>query len=352
MSDEKVYEMLWDCKYCGTKKLLGKTHRFCPNCGAPQDDEARYFPSDADKVAVEDHVYVGADLICPSCDTLNAANSEFCQQCGTPLKGAKSAQLVQDDQVIGEGEHFESTGSRNVAQERWEKKLDAAGLSPKKPTNRVGRRGLILGLGLVGLILLVVLVAIFWKRETTAYVTAHNWTREINIESYEARSESAWCDSMPGDAYSITRHQEQRGSKQIPDGQDCHTVRRDNGDGTYSESQQCTTRYRSEPIYDDRCYYTVNRWGYERSVSASGSSLGESPVWPSLKLGQTGTCLGCEREGAHEEHYIVTLRSNDQEYTCDLSQDEWASMPIESLWTFKVGVVTNRPDCGSLQPAS
>ena len=31
--DEPVYEMLWDCGYCGHKKLLGLTHRFCANCG-------------------------------------------------------------------------------------------------------------------------------------------------------------------------------------------------------------------------------------------------------------------------------------------------------------------------------
>jgi hypothetical protein len=32
----KTYEMLWDCRYCGTKKLLGKTHRQGPECGGEQ----------------------------------------------------------------------------------------------------------------------------------------------------------------------------------------------------------------------------------------------------------------------------------------------------------------------------
>ena len=30
---EPVFEMLWDCSYCSAKKLLGLTHRHCPNCG-------------------------------------------------------------------------------------------------------------------------------------------------------------------------------------------------------------------------------------------------------------------------------------------------------------------------------
>jgi len=34
---EKTYEMLWDCRYCGTKKLLGKTHRHCLECGGAKD---------------------------------------------------------------------------------------------------------------------------------------------------------------------------------------------------------------------------------------------------------------------------------------------------------------------------
>jgi hypothetical protein len=38
----KTYEMLWDCGYCATRALLGKSHRFCPSCGAPQDPIERY----------------------------------------------------------------------------------------------------------------------------------------------------------------------------------------------------------------------------------------------------------------------------------------------------------------------
>ena len=90
-SGAKVYEMQWDCKFCGTKKLLGKTHRFCPNCGAQQDPTWRYFPSDSEKVAVQDHVYVGADIICKACQSLNSGKAEFCGNCGAPLSDAARA---------------------------------------------------------------------------------------------------------------------------------------------------------------------------------------------------------------------------------------------------------------------
>lgn len=354
MSSEQVYEMLWDCKFCGTKKLLGKTHRFCPNCGAAQDDEARYFPSDDEKVAVKDHVYYGADRICPSCDTLNSANSQFCQQCGTPLEGAQTAQLVNDDQVIRDGQRFETTGSRNIEQERFAQKMSAAGLNmdgtPKsKGGNNLLKYGII---GAVGLVVVFVAMAVFWKRETTAIVTGHTWTREIAVESYAPRSENAWCDAMPADAYSISRRSEVRSYRQIPDGEECSTRRIDNGDGTFSERRECRTKYREEPVYDTKCYYTVNRWGFSRSVKANGQSLNDLPYWPDTNITRTGTCIGCEREGRRDADYLVHFRADSSDYTCDLDESRWASIAVESRWTFQVGVITGQPDCGTLQPAS
>ncbi len=62
---DPAYEMLWNCPHCRAQKLLGYTHRHCPQCGAPQPKDARYFPSDEDKVLARNHVYVGADRICP-----------------------------------------------------------------------------------------------------------------------------------------------------------------------------------------------------------------------------------------------------------------------------------------------
>ena len=48
MSEKQLgtYQMLWDCSYCDSKKLLGITHRHCPGCGAPQDPSKRYYPKD------------------------------------------------------------------------------------------------------------------------------------------------------------------------------------------------------------------------------------------------------------------------------------------------------------------
>ncbi len=354
MSESKTYEMQWDCKYCSTKKLLGKTHRFCPNCGAAQDPNARYFPADDEKVAVEDHVFVGTDKICGSCSTLNSGDAEFCQQCGAPLTNAAQAATLTNDQVIreGSGQQFLSTGSRDLEKERFDTEMQRVGVQQQKSG---GRNWLLYGiLGLVAVVIVGILVTVFWKQETSAYVTGHTWEREIQIEQYSAVSESAWCDAMPAGAYSITRRQEERSSRQVADGEECSMRRVDNGDGTFRESRECRTVYRSEPVYDDRCYFSLNLWVPSREVVASGEGLNEEPYWPQLQLARSGSCLGCEREGNRKASYTVHLREDDNIYTCTMgsnSMDQWQSMPVESTWKFKVGVLSGQADCSSLEPA-
>jgi ribosomal protein L40E len=340
--------MLWDCQYCGTKKLLGKTHRFCPNCGAAQDPDSRYFPSDDEKVAIEDHQFVGRDKVCPSCDTLNSGDATFCQQCGAPLDQAVVAATLAD-QVRDDNATFSSSGSRDLVKEEFDQEMQRVGVQPQAVSSSGMNRTLLVIGGVAVLVIVGILVAIFWRRETSAYVTGHSWEREINIEQLAPRAESAWCDSMPVGAYSITRREEQRSSRSIPDGQECSVRRVDNGDGTFSEREECRTTYREEPVYDMRCYYSVDRWGFSRSTVAEGSSLSEEPRWPSTNITRSGSCLGCEREGGRVEHYYVHLREGENTYTCDVPQSEWASMSIESTWTFNIGVITGQPDCSTLQ---
>lgn len=356
MAHEKHYEMQWDCKYCGSNKLLGKTHRFCPNCGAAQDPKSRYFPSDEEKVAVEDHEYHGADLICSACDTLNSANSTFCQQCGAPLENAKRASILEDGTMIADGEAFQSSGPRDLAGERFKAQMEGMGYDPE--TRKKKKEGG--GFNWKTLLIIGVLIALIGgciytftaTSEADVVVEGHSWERVIEVDAFSAIRSSSWQDQVPGDAYGVSCRREQRSTRQIPDGEDCSTRRVDNGDGTYREQRVCSPRYRSEPVYDQKCNYTVNRWAPSRQVTSSGSSLQDAPSWPNANLRQTGTCLGCEREGGRQEQYIVHFRQDDKTYTCAFSQGDWTNFPIESVWTMEIGVVTGQPDCSSIQPAS
>lgn len=352
---EGVYEMLWDCKYCGTEKLLGKTHKFCPVCGAQQDPEWRYYPSDEEKVAVKDHVFVGADKICPNCSSLNVADAEFCTRCGAPQSAAAQvkAQAAREANTLAGVQRFqtEDLDARQMAEKYPHLKPKAAASQrPKWLMPVIG--AIVLG------VIAFALFAIFAKRDETGFVSALNWERTIDIERFVAVQNSQICPA-PADAYNVSSRYEQVGSRQVPDGETCSSRQVDQGDGTFRQERVCTTRYRSEPIYDDVCYYTVNRWGYSRTVEAN-SATSPNLAWPVTNLnnaaGNSSRCngllpvLGCEKEGARKESYTVTITmDNGRTQTCEVPFDEWQDVTVETTFTFKVRVVGGGIDCSTLQ---
>ena len=273
-----TYQMLWDCQFCGTRKLLGLTHRHCPTCGAVQDPKSRYFPSDAEKIAVEDHVFFGADLVCPACQAPSSARAKHCGNCGSPLEGATGVQR-RADQAPGQVPGQAATPVPAAAQ-------------PPKKKSRKALVGLGCGcLSLVGVAATVVIALLSWSRPTTATAVGHSWSREIEVEAYRTVQESGWCDSKPSSAYDVSKTEKERSTRKVADGEDCTTVRVDNRDGTFSEKEQCTTRYRDEPVYDDCCEYTVNRWMTARSVRAAGDDAAMAPAWPLFTLAAVPTAL-------------------------------------------------------------
>jgi hypothetical protein len=348
---EKVYEMLWDCRFCGTRKNLGKTHRFCPNCGGPQDATARYFPSDAEKVAVQDHQYFGADLACPACAYWNGARSNHCGNCGGPLAGAKEA-ARRSDQVAARGGGF---GGESVADARRElggaPPGYAAPAAAAPPPARKSSPILWIALGALGLVVAAVLVLVFWKREGALRVAGHTWEREIAIEALADVRESRWCDEMPADASGVSRHRDVRSHRRVADGQDCSTRRVDRGDGTFKEVQDCQPRYKDEPVYDDKCDYTVRRWKVSRTLKAKGT-LADARRWPDVALTKTGSCLGCEREGPRTERYVVRFvdaENDDDDDECSFDEAKWQSFADGSAWKGDIGVLTGSLDCDSVR---
>src|SRR5262245_40148949 len=86
--------MLWDCDYCGTKGLLAKSQRHCPECGGKQNPDKRYFPKEGEERRVEGHKYEGADRTCSACGAPQSALAKNCTNCGAPLEGAAQVQGV------------------------------------------------------------------------------------------------------------------------------------------------------------------------------------------------------------------------------------------------------------------
>jgi hypothetical protein len=318
-----VYEMLWKCDFCGTDKLLGKSQRFCPNCGAPQNPASRYFPLQAEAVAASNYRYLGADVLCPACNTANAAQSGFCAQCGAPLNDAAKVKLKADGA------------------------LPVARAIPAK------KRSVVLALIVAVLILGAGIFALdfFWRKDMTLQLASSEWRREIKIEQLQALHDSAWCDAVPGDAYGVSSSSEIRSYRKIADGESCTTERVDQGDGTFATRQHCETRYREDPVYDRKCYFTVNRWRYARSLTATGND--REPHYPQLQLLNPGNCLGCEREAQRVAGYFLHLTAvagDAAPYRCETSESVWWQAAQQSLWTVKIGMLSGKTHCDTLEP--
>ena len=324
MSNEKTYEMMWDCQFCAAKKLLGKTHRHCPNCGAPQNPDGRYFPPESEKVAVEDHEYVGADLLCPACQVANGRKANNCGNCGSPLQGGRAA-ATQQEQVIPDG-------GVPVAPSPTQAK-------PSKGTSK-----LLIGCVVAAVLFVILAVIAFlvinslWTKEAGFEVVGHSWTHEIPVERFQHKSESGPCSKMPSGATDV---------KRTPQPPVCDTRKVDQGDGTYKEKRECKDQ-------EDKCSYSVGKWSVVRSEKASGNSVNDTLQWPTVNLGRTGDCEGCEREGERESAYVVKLKDSaaGKEHSCTFSDTtKWKSFEAGSTWMGSVSVMSGGLQCDSLKRA-
>jgi hypothetical protein len=324
---EKTYEMMWDCEYCGQKKLLGKTHRHCPSCGAPQNPEKRYFPPENEKVAVEDHQFVGADVHCPSCSFANSRAAKHCGNCGGPLAGGRDARM-QQEQVVPQGGAPMPAGAFGQP---------APGAPAPPAKSGTGKwLAVVVGVLLLGVITALI-VGTCIKRDAAFEVAGHTWTRAIAIERYDEVREKSSCSSMPSDATRVTR------TKAEPV---CKTRKVDQGDGTFKEKKECTSP-------EEQCEYTVTKWKEARTEKATGNSVDDQLRWPEVRLRQQGNCIGCEREGARTETYTVKFvdTKSKEDDACNFKdQRKWASFKAGSRWAGKVAMIGGL-DCDSLKPA-
>ena len=334
-----TFEMLWNCSFCGAQKLLGKTHRRCPQCGAPQDAASRYFPAPGEEVLASAHQYVGVDWACAACTSPNSRAASFCGNCGNARAGNAAVARIQDAPPVA---------------------APAAGGTAPPAAPPLARRSkwsrVRLVVGSLSLALLsFCVVAVCWQKDVEVKVEQHAWSRDIELEQLNATSDSSWCDSMPSDAYSVSRSRKVRSNQDVADGETCHTVRSDNGDGTFSTSEKCATKYRSEPVYDDQCSFTIDRWQVTSTAHEQGAGLSPERSWPALSILRPGSCRGCQRAGARRERLELQLRGTHgkdagQTWKCEVDEARWQKLQDGDVRVVRALVVTGGPLCSTLVP--
>jgi len=267
MSDSEVrveearYEMLWDCAYCGTKKLLGKTHKHCPECGASQDVNNRYFPPEDEKVPVHENEYYGVDWVCASCDTGNSKNSKFCGNCGASPDGAKDASLISS----GEETPKKKSSSKKI----W----------------------------IILFVVALLLVALFFymcrTKSESMEVTGHSWVFSIDIERKQDKVSGDWCSKLPVTKKVLKRYSKKRTTNEkVKVGENCTKKKVDKGDGTFVVRKECKPIMKDKKVDDEWCEYKIKVWTKVRAEKNSGKDM--NPSFPVVTLKQCNALL-CER---------------------------------------------------------
>ncbi len=281
---EGFYEMLWDCDHCAAKALLGKSQRHCAECGAPQNPDKRYFPTEEQAKRVDGHRYEGSDRHCPACATPMGATAHNCTKCGSPLDGSSEV--------------------RGVA-------------APVVPTTK--RRiwpYVLLALAAIGCAIWFFFIR---TKEAKVAVTAHRWERTVAIEKYGDFEESSWRDTVPSGASTPACHRKERSRKQVEDGEECTMENVDKKDGTFEKVRTCKPKFRSEPVEDDWCTFTVRRWQKVEDLSAKGTGM--TATWPAnAPAAETTASIGATRSGGRKETLVLDFGKGG---SCDVSDAIW-----------------------------
>jgi hypothetical protein len=312
------FEMLWDCDHCDARGLLGKSQRFCANCGAPQNPDKRYFPKEGEEVRVDGHSYEGADRACPACSAPQSAVAKNCTRCGSVLDGAAEVHGVMD----APGPAIRPEPAPGPRRRRlWPIVLAAI---------------VVLGGGLI-----------LWRcrtREAQVVVAAHKWQRAVAIEEFNERREDAWRNEMPVNASAPICRDKERSTRQVEDGEECHTERHDKKDGTFEQVKKCKPKYRSESVMDSWCSFTARAWRPVGELKQAGAGM--SPAWPTdLPPGDTPAAFGARRQGRRTETLTLEFTGAG---SCDVGDPVWRR--YSDGQTLKVEVRASSGDvvCSSL----
>ncbi len=317
----QMIEGRWDCSSCGKKMIQGR-YKHCPGCGKGRGADVKFYVADPNDVVAADVPEKGPDWMCEYCQSYAPDSAKYCPNCGAPRSG-KDYFEVQKEQAAAQ------------AQPQQESAPVTRGPASKRAP--------------ILLIILAAVAAFFLinsliPRNADAQITAKAWQREIAVQSLEWVDDSDWTLPQGAELKETAReirdyervldHYETR-SRQVPEQyiSGYSTEYRDMGNGYFQSYQvpQYATRYRTEyydeavyrdePIYDTRYYFKIQRWVYNRTLTASGEA--DTPYWPEETL-----AADTEREYGRSERYALKCANDKNTYTTELPFDQWQALNI------------------------
>lgn len=348
----RIIEGVWDCRYCGAKKVRGGL-RECPQCGHPRDEGITFY-IDNPKNYVYDEAKAakarrGPDWVCEACNCFNSADDTICIGCGTPRDG-KSKDYFQTQEVIHQQE--QKTYQREEKDWRAYEPSYEAPIEPTKPPpkkKKVNLQNIFVPILSVLVIVAMVwgMVALFSPREVSGTVIDMGWERSIEIEEYKTVRESDW--SIPPGGRKVSQSEELHHYDSVLDHYETKTRTyteqvldhyeeyvsgyRDLGNGHFEEITSQRPVYRTEtrtetyqepvyiqvPVYQTKYVYDIDKWVHQSYKKTSGHD--NAPYWSDYE------CKDKEREGTRSESYIVVVQDESgksKEYK--LSFEQWQTL--------------------------
>lgn len=350
---ERIIEGTWNCTSCDARDIPAR-HARCPTCnsvreggtessfdfGATDAVTGRTLREGVTDAAQQAAAGKGPDWFCEYCDASNRADVVRCRTCNAARSPAsRTAAVTQSWPAVPSPPPRVSPAAQAAAE---------AAAEARPPTKKGGRRGagcllvLLLGCGGFG-------VLGWWGQQThavTGEVVERSWRREVKMEHFTRVKEQGWRDELratparmpvdgrgelPGVSNVRDCKRAQRGTREVADGTErvCTTKsrrvrcgseercsRQDLGNGYAKEvcedvPKYCSedyrdcedrTRYRTVPVYADRCTYDTWRW--EAGVKRELRGADDPPRWPDVAVGPLD-------RATRTEAYQVTLAYDD-----------------------------------------
>lgn len=369
----KTIEGYWDCPYCNTKGIRGR-EQSCPNCGRTRDGNTRFYMKNTD--ACEDDFFSlrGADWYCDYCGSYNPSAEETCVACGAvkdskkyrtkeyseadiPTSGESKEKTWYDesDNDVAENDCFGNEFEEDEVENEHKHKHKQSFLT------HINKKVAVTSVAVLSVLLVIIsLIAIFVPKTKTITIIEKNWQYDVTVEENKLVEESDW--SVPTDAVEVLQQQQEihhynhildhyetvqvQKSRQVLDGYDTYYSYRDNGNGSFEQIEHQTPRYRTEyyneteqrpvyrddPVYQTKYYYTIWRWVYNRTETASGTN--NEPYWPEYTLADK------ERVGKEEKSYSLLCLSKNKEKEYECNEEIWNSVNLNE--SVKVKIVLNK----------
>lgn len=309
---ERTFYGYWACDYCGEENRGDS--KTCHGCGKTRGQDVKFYINPRSKSEPRKYVErreTGPDWHCSYCDSLNPDSESFCKNCGHPRddKDKDYFDLHPERRSIKDKSFFDSNVAPDHYREEPPKNLTERHYEPVnqelKPRDY---SGFIKKIAIFALILIAVSSLVFILMPTTRDLTVvdKTWERQVAVEEYRTLHEEDWSIPPGGrmtGSYRAIHHYEDvldhyetvSKSRTVPDGghyeSDGYT---DNGDGTFTEHSHWVTDYkteyyteqepvyRSEPVYQTKYQYDIERWVFDYYETTSGHN--DEPYFASPKL--------------------------------------------------------------------